>query len=161
MSRYPFTSQTKSAAAATLQSQQSSLSRYVGFFAIGYVLASALFMLVQAQLPLNPQLITVLSVVVGAYIAVHKFVKHHQRALSSAEINRISIGGTIAVWLLTLIYFLGLWLWLFDAASREVLLEMTMQQPLPLVAALVMMLLLSAISARVAIWAMNRLLAPK
>lgn len=137
------------------------LASYVGFFAIGYVLASALFMLVQTQLALSPQLVTVLSIVIGAYIAVYKFIKHHKRALSRREINRVSIGGVITVWLLTASYFLGLWLWVLDSISRELLIETATYQPWPLLGALVMMLLLSGISARVAVWAINRLLAPK
>lgn len=65
------------------------------------------------------------------------------------------------VWLLTAIYFLGIWFFLFDVVNREVLVEMAMQQPLPLVSALVMILVLTFISARISIWALNRLLDPK
>ena len=60
-----------------------------------------------------------------------------------------------------IIYFLGIWLFLFDAVSREVLMEMSMQQPLPLLSALVMILVLSLVSARISIWAVNHLLDPK
>ena len=133
---------------------------YVGFFAVGYMLASAIFMMVQTKFALNPQLITVLSIMLGAYIAVNKFVKHQQRALYRNEINRLMFGGVIVVWLVTMVYFLGIWLFLFDAISREVLLEMSIQQPLPLISALVMILVLSLVSARLSIWAINRLLDP-
>ena len=139
---------------------QPKIMPYVGFFAVGYMLASAIFMMIQTKFALNPQLITVLSIVLGAYIAVHKFIKHQQRALYRDEINRLMFGGVIVVWLLTMVYFLGIWVFLFDAISREVLLEMSMQQPLPLISALVMILVLSLVSARISIWAINRLLDP-
>ena len=139
---------------------QPKIMLYVGFFAVGYMLASAIFMMIQTKFALNPQLVTVLSIILGAYIAVHKFVKHQQRALYRNEINRLMFGGVIVVWLLTMVYFLGIWVFLFDAISREVLLEMSMQQPLPLISALVMILVLSLVSARISIWAINRLLDP-
>ena len=139
---------------------QPKIMLYVGFFAVGYMLASAIFMMIQTKFALNPQLVTVLSIMLGAYIAVQKFIKHQQRALSRDEINRLMFGGVIVVWLLTMVYFLGIWLFLFDAISREVLLEMSMQQPLPLISALVMILVLSLVSARLSIWAINRLLDP-
>ena len=139
---------------------QPKIMLYVGFFAVGYMLASAIFMMIQTKFALNPQLVTVLSIVLGAYIAVHKFIKHQQRALYRDEINRLMFGGVIVVWLLTMVYFLGIWVFLFDAISREVLLEMSMQQPLPLISALVMILVLSLVSARISIWAINRLLDP-
>ena len=139
---------------------QPKIMLYVGFFAVGYMLASAIFMMIQTKFTLNPQLVTVLSIVLGAYIAVHKFIKHQQRALYRDEINRLMFGGVIVVWLLTMVYFLGIWVFLFDAISREVLLEMSMQQPLPLISALVMILVLSLVSARISIWAINRLLDP-
>ena len=139
---------------------QPKIMLYVGFFAVGYMLASAVFMMIQTKFALNPQLVTVLSIILGAYITVHKFVKHQQRALYRDEINRLMFGGVVVVWLLTMIYFLGIWVFLFDAISREVLLEMSMQQPLPLISALVMILVLSLVSARITIWAINRLLDP-
>ena len=139
---------------------QPKIMLYVGFFAVGYMLASAIFMMIQTKFTLNPQLVTVLSIVLGAYIAVHKFIKHQQRALYRDEINRLMFGGVIVVWLLTMVYFLGIWVFLFDAISREVLLEMSIQQPLPLISALVMILVLSLVSARISIWAINRLLDP-
>lgn len=139
---------------------QPKMMLYVGFFAVGYMLASAIFMMIQTKFALNPQLVTVLSIILGAYIAVHKFVKHQQRALYRDEIKRLMFGGVIIVWLLTMVYFLGIWVFLFDAISREVLLEMSMQQPLPLISALVMILVLSLVSARISIWAINRLLDP-
>ena len=140
---------------------QPKLAQYVGFFAIGYTLASVIFMMIQTQIALNSQLITVLSVIVGAYIAVHKFVKHQQRALDSEEINRLMFGGVAAIWLLTVVYFLGIWFWLFDAVNREVLFEMAKQRPLPLLSSLIMILVLTLVSARISIWAFNRLLDPK
>ena len=139
---------------------QPKMMLYVGFFAVGYMLASAVFMMIQTKFALNPQLVTVLSIILGAYIAVHKFVKHQQRALYRDEIKRLMFGGVIVVWLLTMVYFLGIWVFLFDAISREVLLEMSMQQPLPLISALVMILVLSLVSARISIWAINHLLDP-
>ncbi len=141
-------------------SNQPKLATYIGFFAVGYILASAVFMLIQTKLALNAQLVTVLSIILGAYIAVHKFIKHQQRALYKNEINRLTFGGVIVVWLLTMIYFSGIWLFLFDAISREVLIEMTMQQPLPLISAFVMILVLSLVSTRISIWAINHLLNP-
>ena len=140
---------------------QPKLAQYVGFFAVGYILASAIFMMIQTKLALNSQLVTVLSIIVGANIAVNKFIKHQQRALNRHEINRLMLGGVAVVWVLTAIYFLGIWFFLFDAVNREVLVEMAMQQPLPLVSALVMILVLTFISARISIWALNRLLDPK
>lgn len=142
-------------------SQKTRLLKYVGFFAVGYILASAVFMMIQTQVAINPQLVTALSILVGAYIAVNKFIKHQRRALTNSEMNRLTIGSIGVVWLLTVIYFLGLWFFLFDAASREVLREMTVQQPLPLLSALVMILVLTLVSARLGIWVINRLLAPK
>ncbi|OXL23386.1 ABZJ_00895 family protein [Psychrobacter sp. DAB_AL32B] len=139
---------------------QPKLTPYVGFFAVGYILASALFMIIQTKFPLNAQMVTVLSIIMGAYIAVQKFIKHQQRALDSSEINRLMFGGVAVVWLLTVVYFLGIWFFLFDAVSREVLLDMSMQQPLPLLSALIMILVLSLVSARISIWALNRLLDP-
>ena len=139
---------------------QPKIMLYVGFFAVGYMLASAVFMMIQTKFALNPQLVTVLSIILGAYIAVHKFVKHQQRALYRDEINRLMFGGVIVVWLLTMVYFLGIWVFLFDAISREVLLEMSIQQPLPLISALVMIVVLSLVSALISIWAINRLLDP-
>ncbi|MEN6671256.1 ABZJ_00895 family protein [Psychrobacter sp. B38] len=138
-----------------------SLAQYVGFFTVGFVLASAIFMIIQTQIALNAQLVMVLSIIVGAYIAVHKFIKHQQRAMGRGEINRLVIGGVAAVWVLTVIYFLAIWFWLFDAVSREVLIEMTQQQPLPLLSSFIMILVLTLVSARISIWALNRLLDPK
>ena len=140
---------------------QPKMAQYIGFFAVGYILASAIFMMVQTKTALNTQLVTVLSIIVGAYIAVHKFIKHQQRGLEKREINRLMFGGVAVVWLLTIIYFLGIWFFLFDAVSREVLTEMTIQQPLPLLSALVMIVVLSLVSARISILLFNRLLNPK
>ena len=137
------------------------MAPYIGFFAVGYVLASAIFMMVQTKFALNSQLVTVVSIIVGAYIAVHKFIKHQQRSLDKKEINRLMFGGVAVVWLLTMVYFLGIWFFLFDAVSREVLTEMAIQQPLPLLSALVMILVLSLVSARLSILLINRLLNPK
>ncbi len=143
------------------QTQKISLMQYVGFFAIGYVLASALFIMIQTQVMLNPQLVTTLSVLTGSYISVYKFVKHQRRALNSSEINRLTIVSISVVWLLTAIYFLGLWVFLFDRISREVLIDMVAVQPLPLLGATVMMVTITLVSARIGIWIFNRLLTPK
>lgn len=156
---YLNTSNTQSKGAALPQNTK--LTQYVGLFAIGYVLASTIFMMIQTKMTLNSQLVTVLSIFIGAYIAVHKFIKHQRRALNRDEINRLMFGSMAVVWLLTAVYFLGLWLWLFDAVSREVLLEMTLQQPLPLLSALVMIVVLTLVSARISLWVVNRLLDPK
>jgi uncharacterized membrane protein len=149
---------TKSSATAV---KKISLIAYIGFFAVGFVLSSAVFMMLQTQVSLSSQLVTLLSIMVGAYIAVLKFIKHQRRTLSVSEMNRLTLGSVTAVWLLTAIYLLGLWVLLFDAISREVLLEMTAQQPLPLLSALILMLVMTAVSARLGIWVFNRLLAPK
>lgn len=142
-------------------SNQPKIALYGGFFAIGYILASVIFMMIQTKLPLNSQLVTVISIFVGSYIAVSKFIKHQQRALKKSEINRLTVGGVAVVWLLTLIYFLGIWFWLFDAVSREVLSEMAMQQPLPLLSSLILILVLTLVSTRISLWLLNRLLDPK
>ncbi|WP_367108427.1 ABZJ_00895 family protein [uncultured Psychrobacter sp.] len=143
------------------QHSKTGILQYVGFFAVGYLLASAIFMIVQLKFPLNPYLVTIIAVFVGAYIGVLKFTKHQQRALTISEINRLTFGGTGAVWTITAIYFLAVWLWLFDAANRAVFMEMTMQQPLPLIAALVMILVVTLVGARISILIVNRLLDPK
>lgn len=137
------------------------LTQYVGFFAIGYILATSIFMMIQTKFSLSSQLVTVFSILVGAYIAVHKFIKHQHRALNRSEINRLTLGSVGSVWLLTAVYIFALWFLLFDAVSREVLLDMTKQQPLPLLGAMVMILVLTLISARLGIWVFNRALAPK
>lgn len=137
------------------------LTQYVGFFAIGYILATSIFMMIQTKFALSSQLVTVFSILVGAYIAVHKFIKHQHRALNRSEINRLTLGSVGSVWLLTAVYIFALWFLLFDAVSREVLLDMTKQQPLPLLGAMVMILVLTLISARLGIWVFNRALAPK
>ncbi len=153
----------KSSAPSTRRpiAQNVTLTLYVGFFTVGYVIASVLFMMLQTQIAVNPQLITLLSILVGAYIAVHKFVQHQGRALYKSEINRLTFGGTAIVWLMTALYFLVIWLWLFDSANRQVFIEMSMQQPLPLLLAFVVIMLLTFISAFLSIWLFNRLLAAK
>ena len=144
-----------------LPSKTPKLTPYVRFFAIGYILATSIFMLIQSKVAISAQLVTVLSILVGAYIAVLKFTKHQHRALNRSEINRLSMASVGAVWLLTGFYLLLLWFWLFDAVSREVLLEMTQQQPLPLLGALMMIIVLTLVSARLGIWIFNRILTPK
>jgi hypothetical protein len=144
----------------TLAPTQPKLAQYIGFFAIGYTLASAIFMMIQTKLALNSQLVMVVSIIIGAYIAVSKFIKHQQRALAKNEINTLMFGGVAIVWLLTAIYFLAIWFWLFDVISREVLLEMAMARPLPLLSSLVTMLVFTLVSARISLWAINRLLDP-
>ncbi|MEZ7502995.1 ABZJ_00895 family protein [Psychrobacter sp. Arc29] len=144
----------------TLASSQPKLAQYIGFFAIGYILASAIFMMIQTKIALNSQLVMVVSIIVGAYIAVSKFIKHQQRALAKNEINRLMFGGIAVVWLLTVLYFLAIWFWLFDAVSREVLLEMAMARPLPLLSSLVLMLVFTLVSTRISLWAINHFLNP-
>ncbi|WP_352339528.1 ABZJ_00895 family protein [Psychrobacter sp. 16-MNA-CIBAN-0192] len=134
---------------------------YVSFFAIGYILTTSIFMMIQSKVALSAQLVTVVSILVGAYIAVLKFIKHQKRALNRSEINQLTIASIVIVWLLTLVYLLVLWFFLFDAVSREVLVEMTKQQPLPLLGALMMIVVLTLVSARLGIWIFNRMLAPK
>ena len=143
-----------------LASSQPKLAQYIGFFAIGYILASAIFMMIQTKIALNSQLVMVVSIIVGAYIAVSKFIKHQQRALAKNEINRLMFGGVAVVWLLTVLYFLAIWFWLFDAVSREVLLEMAMARPLPLLSSLVLMLVFTLVSTRISLWAINHFLNP-
>ncbi|MEO1851398.1 MAG: hypothetical protein ABGX74_04780, partial [Psychrobacter sp.] len=50
----------------TLASSQPKLAQYIGFFAIGYILASAIFMMIQTKIALNSQLVMVVSIIVGA-----------------------------------------------------------------------------------------------
>ena len=144
----------------TPASSQLKLAQYIGFFAIGYILASAIFMMIQTKIALNSQLVMVVSIIVGAYIAVNKFIKHQQRALAKNEINRLMFGGVAVVWLLTVLYFLAIWFWLFDGVSREVLLEMAMARPLPLLSSLVLMLVFTLVSTRISLWAINHFLNP-
>ena len=61
-------------------SQKIKLLPYAGFFTIGYILASALFMMLQTQWAIDPKLTTILSIVVGAFIAIYKFTKHQRRS---------------------------------------------------------------------------------
>ncbi len=143
------------------KSTQPKLAKYIGFFVIGYMLASVIFMIIQTKMALNSPLVTVISIIVGAYIAVHKFIKHQQRALNRNESNRLMFGSVAIVWLLTIIYLLGIWFWLFDSVSREVLFEMTKQQPLPLLASMILILVMTLVSARISILLLNRLLDPK
>lgn len=137
------------------------LTLYVGFFALGFIIASVLFMMIQSRLTLNSQLVTGLSIVMGAYVAVYKFIKHQRRALTTKEINRLTFSSTAIVWLLTALYFLCLWLLVFDTASREVLLDMSQQQPLPLLIALAVMIVFTLLVTRLSLWAISHLLAPK
>lgn len=142
------------------QPKKTTLAPYIGYFGIGYVLASAIMMLVQSKIVLNPQLVTALSIFIGAYIAVHKFIKHQKRALSRPESNLLTLGGAGVVWLLSLIYFLALWFWVFDTASRETLIEMATLQPMPLLFAAIIMIVLTLVTARLSIWVLNLLLNP-
>ena len=71
----------KSANLSNSKAQSVKLTQYLGFFMVGYILASALLMLLQTQIALNPQLVTLLSILVGAFIAVHKFIKHYSLSL--------------------------------------------------------------------------------
>ncbi|MGO3897153.1 MAG: ABZJ_00895 family protein [Psychrobacter sp.] len=137
------------------------LPMYMGFFVIGYILANAIFMVVQTKLTLSPYVVMMVAVLVGAYIAAHKFIKHQQRTLTISEMNRLTIGSVAAMWLLNALYMLGLWLFLFTPVSREVLTDMATQQPLPLLGALLMMIVLTLVSTRLGLWAFNHFLAPK
>ena len=143
------------------QLASTALTLYVGFFALGFIIASALFMMIQSKITLNSQLITGLSIVMGAYVAVYKFIKHQQRALTAKEINRLTVRSTAIIWLLAALYFLCLWLLVFDAVSREVLIDMTRQQPMPLLFALAMIIVFTLLVTRLSLWAINHLLAPK
>ncbi len=150
--------------AKTMPNQQSAnpvLTLYVGFFALGFIITSVLFMMIQSKFAINSQLITGLSIVIAAYIAVYKFIKHQQRALTAKEINQLTVRSTAIVWLLAALYFLCLWLLVFDAVSREVLLDMTRQQPMPLLLALAMIIVFTLLITRLSLWAINHLLAPK
>lgn len=138
-----------------------SIAPFVVYFAIGFVLASAIFMLIQSKFALNSFVVIVISVLVAAFIATFKFTKQQKRSMMTSEMNRLALSGTLLVWVLTAIYFLAIWLWLLDDISREVLMDMTQAQPMPLVIALVMMLIVTAISARLGLWAFNRLMATK
>ncbi|WP_169392103.1 MULTISPECIES: ABZJ_00895 family protein [Psychrobacter] len=138
-----------------------SIAPFVVYFAIGFVLASAIFMLIQSKVALNSFVVIVISVLVAAFIATFKFTKQQKRSMITSEMNRLALSGTLLVWVLTAIYFLAIWLWLLDDISREVLMDMTQAQPMPLVIALVMMLMVTAISARLGLWAFNRLIATK
>jgi len=138
-----------------------SIAPFVVYFAIGFVLASAIFMLIQSKVALNSFVVIVISVLVAAFIATFKFTKQQKRSMITSEMNRLALTGTLLVWVLTAIYFLAIWLWLLDDISREVLMDMTQAQPMPLVIALVMMLIVTAISARLGLWAFNRLMATK
>ncbi|WP_227511701.1 ABZJ_00895 family protein [Psychrobacter sp. ENNN9_III] len=89
------------------QLNQPKMAQYIGFFAVGYILTSTIFMMIQTQIALNSQLVTVISIIIGTYIAVNKFIKHHKRVLNRDEINRLMLGGVTSVWLLTAIYFFG------------------------------------------------------
>jgi len=138
-----------------------SIAPFVVYFAIGFVLASAIFMLIQSKVALNSFVVIVISVLVAAFIATFKFAKQQKRSMITSEMNRLALSGTLLVWVLTAIYFLAIWLWLLDDISREVLMDMAQAQPMPLVIALVMMLMVTAISARLGLWAFNRLIATK
>ena len=143
------------------QPKKVKLTPYIGFFTIGFILANTIAVMIQSKFTLNPYLVVVLCILIGTYIAVYKFTKHQHRALNSDEINRLTFGSIGVVWLLAALYLLGLWLWLFDAVSREVLLEMTAAQPLPLLVAFVMMIVITLVSARISLYTFNRLLASK
>lgn len=139
----------------------SPIAPFVIYFGIGFVLASAIFMLIQSKIALNSMVVTVISVIVAAFIATFKFTKQQKRSMTSNEMNRLAISGTLLVWGLTAIYLLAVWFWLLDDISREVLIDMTRAQPMPLIVAFVVMIMVTAISARLGLWAFNRLLSTK
>ena len=158
---YPKPIRSKSSVSTTDKTQGVHLARYVGFFTLGYVLASTLFMLIQSKFALNAQLVVVISVLIGSFVAVHKFIKHQRRALNRSEANRLSVASVVVVWLLTALFFAALWLWLFDSANRAVFMETVKLQSAPLLSALVLMIVLTLVSARLGILLFNRSLAPK
>lgn len=143
------------------QAKKTKIAPYVGFFTVGFILANTIAIIIQSQFALNSYLVMALSITVGAYIAVHKFIKHHACALTGHEINRLSLASVGMIWLLSALYLSGLWIWVLDAISRDVLTEMTLQQPAPLLGALLLMIVMSLIVTRLSIWGFNRLLMPK
>lgn len=145
----------------TGQSKKTKIAPYVGFFTVGFILANTIAFIIQSKFMLNSYLVVVLSILVGSYIAVRKFIKHRNRILTSSEINRLTFASVGIIWLLSALYLIGLWIWILDAVSREVLSEMTQRQPMPLLGALLMMVIVTLISTRLGIWLFNRLLAPK
>lgn len=157
MSRIPNLTKPQQPSSQSEPTVKVKLAKYVGFFVVGYVLASAIFMLIQTQVALNPQLVTLISIIIGAYIAVLKFSKQQKRKLSNSESNRLTLGSVASIWVLTVVYFLGLWLFLFDEANRQVLLENTQQQPFALLSAVAVILLLTLVSTRLSLWVFNRL----
>lgn len=146
--------------AAAIPVHRVKLTLYVGFFTLGFIIASAILMMIQSKFTLNSQLVTALSIAVGAYTAVYKFIKHRGRAFDKKEITRLALNSNVILWLLTALYFLALWLFVFDAASRDVLMEMTRQQPMPLLLAIAMMIILTLLVAFFSIWLFNLLLNP-
>ena len=153
--------QSKTANPVPKNSATIKMTPYIGFFVIGFILANTIAALIQTQWALNAYVVMVLSMLLGAYVAVYKFVKHQQRTMTIKQVNRLTFASVGIVWLLSAGYLLGLWLWLFDAIDREVLMEMSAEQPLPLLSALIMMIIVTVVSARIGILAFNRLLLPK
>ena len=45
----------------TLTPTKPKLAQYTGFFAVGYILASTIFMMIQTKMPLNSQLVMAVS----------------------------------------------------------------------------------------------------
>lgn len=103
----PNSSKANQQATLTTTKSTAKLTLYIGFFTLGFIIASIIFMLIQSKVALNAQLVTGLSIVVGAYIAVYKFINHQQRALTKQETNRLTMGSTAVLWLLTAVYFWG------------------------------------------------------
>ncbi|GAA0309806.1 ABZJ_00895 family protein [Psychrobacter aestuarii] len=145
----------------TTMTQAPSLRYYVGIFSIGYILVSTLCMLLQQYLPISLYMVMLLTIGIAAYIAVRKFVRQQRRALTRAEVLRLTVGAVVAVWLLSALYFLGLWFLIFDAANREVLQEAFAARPWALVQALMMMIGLCTLMTWIGLVSFNRLLAPK
>ena len=147
--------------AHALPTHAPNLRYYVGIFSIGYILISTLCMLLQQYLPISAYMVMLLTIGIAAYITVRKFVRHQQRALSRLEVLRLTIGAVVAVWVLSALYFLGLWFWLFDAVSREVLQEAFVARPWSLVQGLMLMIGMCTLMTWIGLVSFNRVLAPK
>lgn len=134
---------------------------FVFYFGIGFVLASVVFMWFQSTLRLDALVVLAISVLFAAFVATFKFIRKHKRAMTSNELNMLSLLGTLLVWSLSLIYFMVIVVLLLDDISREVLLEMSREKPMSLSLSFFVMLSLTAICARVGLEAFNRLLSLK
>jgi hypothetical protein len=83
--------------------------RYVGFFLVGYFLASVLLSVIAALLSIKALAVTGLPpLFVGAFLAAHFFAKKTGRPPSSAEANAFAWLSLAAVLLLSLALALAL-----------------------------------------------------